>query len=144
MLLKNNDAALLDILSGSASIKDNFKGLENFLKVYQPAFAIQCIDKSVANGFRHVTTWLSQANLSRRSANLSINSSYSGRILNSFDYAVELNSQTGQYVSFEEALDMKLLLPFNIFKLEDRAPFNPYFSISTPKGGQKQTNSKFI
>ena len=112
-----DDVALLDILAGSDKfLKDNFRGLEQFLNAYQPAFAIQCHDENVANSFRHVTTWLSQSNLSRRSANLSINSSYSGRILNSFDYAVELNGQTGQYVSFEEALDMKLLLPYNIFK----------------------------
>mgnify|MGYP006092026207 CR=1 FL=1 len=116
-LLLKDDVALLDILAGSDKfLKDNFRGLEQFLNAYQPAFAIQCHDKNVANSFRHVTTWLSQSNLSRRSANLSINSSYSGRILNSFDYAVELNGQTGQYVSFEEALDMKLLLPYNIFK----------------------------
>jgi hypothetical protein len=60
--------------------------------------------------------------------------------LNSFDYAVELNGQTGQYVSFEEALDMKLLLPYNIFKLDDRAPFNPYYSVTSPKGGKQDKN----
>jgi len=73
-------------------MKDNLVGLEKFLSVYHPAFVIQCQQHKEIDVFRHVTTWLSQSNLSRRSANLSINSSFSGRILNSFDYAVELNA----------------------------------------------------
>lgn len=40
-LLKKDDAAVLDILAGNDKfLKDNFKGLEQFLNVYQPAFAI--------------------------------------------------------------------------------------------------------
>ena len=40
-----------------------------------------------------------------------------------------LNGNAKIFLSFEEALDYQLLMPYNFCDSSDRRPFNPFFSV---------------
>ena len=92
-----------------------------------PAFATET---SITPGnIRNVLVWLSQSNLTRFSnEGECIRSSLSERTLNNVESAVKLSAQNEVFLSFEEALDYQLLMPFNLCQQNDRRPFNPFYS----------------
>jgi len=90
-LVEEKDESIAELIAdtGNRFVQSNFQQLEGFLAGYTPSL-VQ--DQSNPFNFRHRTTWLSQANLTRNRSKKMAVSSLSNHMLSSLEHAVELNA----------------------------------------------------
>lgn len=119
-----SDVQLLEIASDASNkiLADNFIALESHLKKMMPAFA----GTFGLNEFKHINP-LKRNTMSRQSNARALGMISGSNNVNLYDaYVVFGNAKSQGYLSFEEAMDLALLMPYNALNLKERRALNPF------------------
>ena len=103
-------------------MKANFRVLEDFFKVYMPAF----VGDFTVDSFYSLDIYRGKS-YTRQLSKVK-NSLFSQRPMHPRDTMITMCSHDDQtaYLSIDQALNLANCMSFNLFNLEDRSRFNPF------------------